>query len=171
MDTTTDTGTDTITNAAADTSVGTTTSRYLEPDRVSRHIVNPIVTALVKLGAGIRGARQLQVRGRSTGEWRTVPVNPLTHDGATYLVAPRGETQWVRNLRVAGSGRLRTGRRTTDFAAVELADADKAPILRAYLERWAFEVGRFFEGVDHESSDDDLAAVAPGFPVFLVSMT
>ena len=145
--------------------------RYLEPDWVSRHIVNPIVSALVKLGVDARGARELHVRGRSTGEWRTVPVNLLTHDGAEYLVAPRGNTQWVRNLRVAGGGRFRTGRRMLDFTAVELADADKVPILRAYLERWAFEVGKFFEGVDQESSDDELAKVAPGFPVFLVTMT
>ncbi|MDW3216200.1 MAG: nitroreductase/quinone reductase family protein [Ilumatobacteraceae bacterium] len=160
-------------NTTTDTTTGSTTAprRYLEPDWVSRHIVNRIVTALVKLGVDARGARELQVRGRSTGEWRTVPVNLLTHDGAMYLVAPRGDTQWVRNLRVAGGGRLRKGRRADDFTAVELAEVDKVPVLRAYLERWAFEVGRFFEGVDHESSDDELAQVAPGFPVFLVTMT
>ena len=167
MNTTTD-----AMNTTNDTTSNTDAPRrYLEPDWASRHIVNPIVTALVKLGVDARGARELHVRGRSTGEWRTVPVNVLTHDGATYLVAPRGDTQWVRNLRVAGGGRLRKGRRMNDFTAVELADADKVPMLRAYLELWAFEVGRFFEGVDQESSDDELAKVAPGFPVFLVTMT
>jgi hypothetical protein len=94
----------------------------------------------------------------------------LTHEETTYLVAPRGRTQWVRNLRAAGEGRLRLGRRYDDFTAVELADADKAPILRAYLESWAFEVGRFFDGVDAESTDAQLAAIAPGFPVFEVEI-
>lgn len=145
-------------------------TRYLTPDWTTRHIVNPIVTRLVKFGFSVRGARELHVRGRSTGEWRTVPVNLLTHDGATYLVAPRGNTQWVRNLRVAGGGRLRIGRRMSDFTAVELADSDKAPILRAYLTLWAFEVGRFFEHIDAESSDEELARVAPGFPVFDVTV-
>lgn len=168
MNTTTDMSTSTGTTTGTAT---TAPRRYLEPDWVSRNIVNRIVTALVKLGVDARGARELQVRGRSTGKWRTVPVNLLTHDGATYLVAPRGDTQWVRNLRIAGVGRLRKGRRTDDFTAVELDDADKVPVLRAYLELWAFEVGRFFEGVDHESSGDELARVAPGFPVFLVTMT
>jgi deazaflavin-dependent oxidoreductase (nitroreductase family) len=148
----------------------TTAPRYLTPDRFTLRVFNPIVTRLVKLGFSVRGARELHVRGRSSGEWRTVPVNLLHHDGATYLVAPRGHTQWVRNLRAAGEGRLRSGRAFEDFTAVELDDADKAPILRAYLEQWAFEVGKFFEGVDVDSPDERLAEVAPGFPVFRVSI-
>jgi deazaflavin-dependent oxidoreductase (nitroreductase family) len=166
--TTTTTTTPTTTHVSADTGIE---ARYLTPDWATRHIVNPIVAGLVKLGVSVRGARELHVRGRSTGEWRTVPVNLLTHDGATYLVAPRGRTQWVRNLRSAGEGRLRRGRRYDDFTAVELADTEKAPILRAYLELWAFEVGRFFDGVDAESTDAQLAEIAPGFPVFQITIT
>lgn len=145
--------------------------RYITPDWATRHIANPIVTRLVKMGVSVRGARELHVCGRISGELRTVPVNLLEHDDVTYLVAPRGQTQWVRNLRAAGSGRLRVGRRIDEFTAVELDDADKAPILRAYLERWAFEVGKFFDGVDATSSDAELAEIAIGFPVFLVAIT
>ena len=90
------------------------------------------------------------MRGRKTGEWRAVPVNLLTFEGRRYLVAPRGQTQWVRNLRVAGAGELRVGRRKEAFRATELADADKPPILRAYLKRWKAEVGVFFDGVERE---------------------
>jgi len=151
-----------------DTTGPTTPRRYLAPDWATRHLFNPVMLGMVKLGVPIRGARELHVRGRSTGEWRHVPVNPLTVDGHRYLVAPRGETQWVRNLRVAGGGRLRLGRRFEEFTATEIADADKEPILRAYLRAWAFEVGKFFEGVDAESSDDELAAIASGFPVFRI---
>jgi hypothetical protein len=145
--------------------------RYLEPDFATRRIVNPIMKALVGLGAGVRGGRLLHVRGRVSGDWQTVPVNPLTIDGTTYLVAPRGNTQWVRNLRVARTGRLQKGRRYTDFSAVEVTDADKAPIIRAYLKAWAMEVGKFFEGIDATSSDAELLEAAPGFPVFAIDMS
>ncbi len=145
--------------------------RYLVPDRLTRRLLNPIVARLLKLGFSVRGARELHVRGRNSGEWRTVPVNLLHHDGASYLVAPRGHTQWVRNLRAAGSGRLRCGRRFDDFTAVELDDVLKPPILRAYLREWAFEVGKFFDRVDADSPDERLAEIAPGFPVFRVTIT
>jgi deazaflavin-dependent oxidoreductase (nitroreductase family) len=144
------------------------TSRYLAPGRPTRWIVNPIVRGLVTLGLPLKGARVLSVRGRSTGAWRTVPVNPLTLDGEQFLVAPRGETQWVRNLRVAGGGELRRGRRSQPFTAVELDDSAKPIVLRAYLEQWAWEVGAFFAGVGAESSDDDLARIAPDHPVFRI---
>ena len=90
----------------------------------------------------------------------------LRHDGAEYLVAPRGHTQWVKNLRVSGQGRLRVGARLQPFTAVELTDEEKAPVLRAYLKRWKFEVGAFFGGVGPEASDDELRAIAPDHPVF-----
>ena len=97
---------------------------------------------------------------------RSNVVNVLDLDGRRYLVAPRGTTEWVRNLRATGEGELRIGRRVEAFAAAELADAAKLPVLRAYLRKWAWEVGQFFEGVDKDSSDEELAAIAPGFPVF-----
>jgi deazaflavin-dependent oxidoreductase (nitroreductase family) len=115
------------------------------------------------------GSRVLAVRGRKSGEWRTTPVNLLTLDSATYLVAPRGQAQWVRNLRAAGEGELRVGRRVQRFTATELADQDKPAVLRAYLKRWAWEVGMFFEGINADSTDEQLLAIAPGFPVFRVS--
>jgi deazaflavin-dependent oxidoreductase (nitroreductase family) len=164
--------TDTLepTTNTASTPDGDVPTRYLEPDWATRRIMNPIVTVLVKAGLNLRGARELQVRGRATGEWRTTPVNPLPLDGRTYLVAPRGETQWVKNLRAAGSGRLRRGRHVHDFTAVEIADADKEPILREYLRLWAWEVGQFFDDLSVESSSDQLAAAASGFPVFEIDV-
>jgi deazaflavin-dependent oxidoreductase (nitroreductase family) len=108
------------------------------------------------------------VRGRSSGEWRTTPVNLLTHEGDRYLVAPRGVTQWVRNLRVAGGGELRVGRRIESFLATELPDERKPPILRAYLKRWKAEVGVFFGGVGGDSSEDELRRISPDHPVFRI---
>ncbi|MFI2231507.1 nitroreductase family deazaflavin-dependent oxidoreductase [Nocardia testacea] len=146
----------------------TTATRYLAPTGFDP-IFNRLANLLPKLGISVAGSRLLAVRGRKSGEWRTTMVNLMTAaDGQRYLVAPRGHTQWVRNLRVAGTGELRLGRRTEVFTAVEVADADKVPLLRLYLERWGWEVGRFFEGITKDATDAELAGIAPGFPVFRI---
>jgi deazaflavin-dependent oxidoreductase (nitroreductase family) len=142
--------------------------RYLAPGWFTRHVFNPTVAALTRAGVSVWGSRILSVRGRRSGEWRANPVNLLTTGGQRYLVAPRGTTQWVRNLRVAGTGELRVGRRTEPFRATEVADDEKPPILRAYLARWKAEVGVFFDGVDARASDADLRRIAPDHPVFRV---
>src|SRR5581483_9540639 len=103
------------------------------------------VATLTRYGVSIMGSRVLYVRGRKTGEWRTTPVNPLSYNGHRYLVAPRGHTQWVRNMRAAGGGELHVGRRVERFTATELPDDQKPVLLREYLKRWKFEVGMFFE--------------------------
>src|SRR4051794_41890518 len=84
-------------------------TRYVEPDWFTRRIFNPTVKGLTRVGLSVAGSRELRVRGRTSGEWRSTPVNPLTVDGRRYLVAPRGTTQWVRNIRVTGAGELRRG--------------------------------------------------------------
>lgn len=143
-----------------------TEQRYLEPGWFTQQVFNRGISRLTRLGISVWGSRVLRVRGRKSGEWKTTPVNVLTIDGQRYLVAPRGVTQWVRNLRVAGGGELAVGRQVQAFTADELPDDAKAPILRNYLRRWKFEVGVFFDGLDANASDEQLAAAAPGFPVF-----
>ena len=145
-------------------------SRYLAPTGMDR-VFNSTVAALTRSGISIMGSRVLAVRGRKSGEWRTTPVNLLTVDGTRDLVAPRGQAQWVRNLRAAGGGELRVGRRTQRFTATEMADADKPPVLREYLRKWGWEVGRFFEGVKADATDDQIRGIAPGFPVFRITIT
>jgi deazaflavin-dependent oxidoreductase (nitroreductase family) len=146
----------------------TPTTRYLTPGRADVAF-NRLVAWLVRRGVSVAGARRLSVRGRTSGETRTTVVNLLDLDGERYLVAPRGHTQWVRNLRAAGEGTLTVGRRVEPFVADELTDADKGPVLAAYLDRWAWEVGRFFEDLDKDSDPEALAAAAPDFPVFRVA--
>jgi len=142
--------------------------RYVRPGR-STNVFNEAVASLTRAGISIWGSRILAVRGRKSGEWRTTPVNPLTLNGERYLVAPRGETQWVRNMRVARGGELRVGRRAEPFTITELADADKPPVLRAYLKRWKFEVGVFFDGVGADAPEAKLLGIAPGYPVFRIN--
>lgn len=142
-------------------------SRYVQAGRIAG-LFNRLVRSVTGAGVSLKGSRLLAVRGRKSGEWRTVPVNPLPLDGVRYLVAPRGQTQWVRNIRIAGGGELRLGRRTEPITVTEVADADKVPIIRAYLAEWGWEVGQFFEGLTKDASDDEIRAVAPGFPVFRI---
>jgi deazaflavin-dependent oxidoreductase (nitroreductase family) len=141
---------------------------YRAPGWFTRKVFNPFVALLTRVGISVLGSRVLAVRGRTSGELRTTPVNLLDIEGKRYLVSPRGEGQWVKNLRVAGTGELRVGRRVEEFAARELPDTDKPPILRAYLKRWQMEVGVFFDGVSAKSTDDQLAAIAPRHPIFEV---
>jgi deazaflavin-dependent oxidoreductase (nitroreductase family) len=146
----------------------TAMERYIEPTN-STQLFNNVVARMTRMGISVWGSRVLSVRGRKSGEMRSTPVNLLTVDGQRYLVAPRGHAQWVRNIRVAGEGELRVGRRVERFVPTELADEDKPAILRAYLKRWKFEVGVFFDGVDATASDEKLLEIAPGYPVFKVA--
>jgi deazaflavin-dependent oxidoreductase (nitroreductase family) len=142
---------------------------YRPPSWFDRKLMNPVIGALTKLGLSAWGSRVLEVRGRKSGEPRRVPVNPLTFDGNRYLVAPRGDTHWVRNLRAAGEGHLLLGRQREHFHATEVADADKEAILRAYLRKWKWEVGQFFDGVGPDSPHEEFARIAPDHPVFRTS--
>jgi deazaflavin-dependent oxidoreductase (nitroreductase family) len=145
------------------------TAPYKKPGWFTKHVFNRVVGMLTRAGISVWGSRILRVRGRTTGEWRTTPVNVLTHEGARYLVAPRGETQWVRNLRAAGHGELQLGQKIEAFTATELTDADKPDLLRAYLRRWKAEVGVFFSGVSATSPDEDVQRIAPEHPVFRIN--
>ena len=145
-----------------------TETRYLEPGWFTRNVFNRGVRRLTRMGISVMGSRELRVQGRKSGQWRSNPVNLLTIDGQQYLVSPRGVTQWVRNLRAAGTGELRVGRKVQAFRGEELTGDVKAPVIREYLRKWKWEVGAFFQGIDANSSDADLAAVADGFPVFRV---
>ena len=145
-------------------------TRYLAPDWFTRRVFNPLVARLTRWGISVKGSRVLEVRGRTSGEIRTTVVNLLTVDGVRYLVAPRGETQWVRNLRADGGAR-RAARRPAP-RAVRGHGARRcrqgARCCGPTSQAWAWEVGRFFDGLRADSPAADLAAAAPGFPVFRI---
>jgi deazaflavin-dependent oxidoreductase (nitroreductase family) len=143
--------------------------RYQRPGWFTKNVFNRAVALLTRTGVSVAGSRVLEVRGRKSGEPRRTPVNLLTVNGARYLVAARGHTHWVRNLRALGEGRLLVGRRAEPFTAEEIPDDDKPAILRPYLQRWKWEVGAFFGGVGPDSSDEELRRIAPDHPVFRLS--
>ena len=143
-------------------------TRYIAPGGRMDAWSATAVRWLTDHGISLMGSRVLTVRGRTSGEPRSNPVNLLELDGERYLVAPRGNTQWVRNARAAGTGELRLGQRIEQVELVELPAGDRVPVLRVYLQRWGWEVGRFVEGLSKKSTDAEIAAVAPGMPVFRV---
>ena len=115
-------------------------SQYLKPGWFIQKVMKPI---MMRMGV----TPTLAVRGRRSGQWRTVPVNVLEHNGARYLVAPRGNTEWVRNLRAAGTGELRRRGKTDRFRATEVPDAEKPPLIQAYLDRWGSQVKSQFDAL------------------------
>ena len=158
-----------IDKAVRPASANVATAHYQRPDWFTRNVFNRAVAGLTRLGVSVWGSRVLEHRGRSTGALHRTPVNLLTYEGTEYLVSPRGETQWVRNVRHAdGHCVLILGRRRRITTLTEIPVAQRTPILRAYLRRWKFEVGMFFEGVGPDSTDEEFAAVAGRHPVFAV---
>ena len=143
-------------------------TKYDKPGFIPKSIANLLVMLLTRLGISAGGANTLVVRGRKTGEPRSVPVNPLDHEGARYLVAPRGNTEWVRNLRAAGEGELRLGSKREPIRAAEIGDEEKPPVLRAYLKNWATATKGSF-GVDEDATDQELTDIAPNHPVFRIT--
>lgn len=112
---------------------------YLPPGRLLM-AANRVLVAL-----GVTDA--VRVRGRRTGTVRALAVNVLRLDGHRYLVAPRGDTQWVRNVRAAGGCEVRTGGRWQAFRARELPVAARPPLIAAYIERWGWQVGPQFKAL------------------------
>lgn len=142
-------------------------TRYQEPNRAAR-AGNVVIRWLADLGISIAGTRSLRVRGRKTGKQRAVVVNLLTIDGVAYLVSPRGNTQWARNVRAAGVVEVGPRWRRRRLQAVEVDDAAKPPLLKRYLDRWYWQVKGYVAGSTPESSDDELRASAPSIPVFVL---
>jgi hypothetical protein len=156
----------TITNAPE---TSATAAHYKRPGWFTQHVFNTSIAGLTRLGVSVWGSRVLEHRGRTSGDLHHTPVNLLSLDGTQYLVAPRGVTQWVRNVRHSGGHMvLILGRRRQICQATEIPPVDAVPVLRAYLRRWKFETGQFFDGISPDATDEEWAAVAPKHPVFEV---
>lgn len=141
-------------------------ARYQKPGWFVSKVANGAVGLLIgTLGRSPGGAQLLEVRGRKSGAIQTVPVNPIEVDGHRFLVAPRGETQWVRNFRAAGEGALKVGGKREPILGREIPDGDKPPILRAYLDKYYGQVSSQFS-VPKDATLEQLAGIAGNHPVF-----
>ena len=141
---------------------------YKKPDWFTMHVVNPLIKGFHRFGINLAGSQTLAIRGRKSGEIRTNPVNPFELNGHTYLLSPRGNTQWVRNLRAAGGeGELRSGRKVRRFDAEEVPDSEKLPLMRLYMDKWSWEVKGFL-GIDAKASDEEIERILPDHPAFVL---
>ena len=143
-------------------------TRYEEPNRAAR-AANAVIRWLAELGISIAGTRALRVRGRKTGKPRAVVINLLTVDGVDYLVSPRGNTQWARNVRAAGVVEVGPRWRRKRAQVSEVDDAAKPELLRRYLARWYWQVKGYVAGLTPDSTDEQLLAAAPTIPVFALA--
>jgi deazaflavin-dependent oxidoreductase (nitroreductase family) len=139
-------------------------SRYLAPS-VAEHWFNSLFGLLVGWGLGLRHNYLLQVQGRKTGRIYSTPVNVLDYEGKRFLVAPRGETQWVRNAIASGHVWLKRGRSREQFSLRILENRDKPILLSEYLNRYKTTVQRYFP-VQAGSAVEAFSNVAATYPVF-----
>ena len=128
--------------------------------------LQPLVALLHPLGLSVLGSRVLEVRGRSSGEPRRTPVNLLEFEGERYLVAPRGETQWVRNLRASGEGRCCSGAAAEPFTGGRADRPGEAADPARLPEALEGRGRRLLRRVGPDSSDEELARAAAKHPVF-----
>lgn len=143
-------------------------TRYEEPNAAAR-AANAVIRWLAELGISIAGTRALRVRGRKSGKSRAVVINLLTVDGVDYLVSPRGNTQWARNVRAAGVVETGPRWRRRRARVSEVADSAKPELLRRYLDRWYWQVKGYVGGLTPDSTDEQFRAAAPTIPVFALA--
>jgi deazaflavin-dependent oxidoreductase (nitroreductase family) len=141
---------------------------FREPRTLER-LYNKAFGALVGWGLGPRDYHLLQVKGRRTGRVYSMPVIVVEMGGAMFLVAPRGRTQWARNVEAAPDVMLSRGSRRSTYRVRAIPDAEKAPVLRAYLHRYRSVVQRYFP-LAAGSPPEAFAAIAGRYPVFELSL-
>ena len=126
---------------------------------------NRVFGFLVGLGLGFSYNYLLQVRGRKSGKIYSTPIDLLELNGKKFLVAPRGRTQWVRNAEAAGEVTLKKGSKRSQFRLRPLSDAEKLPILKAYLDTFKREVQRYFP-VPAGSPPEAFRELVSSYPAF-----
>ena len=142
-----------------------TEARAFQRPNAAERLLNRAVGVLVRLGLAPAHMRLLEVRGRRTGRRYTLPVDLLVERDRLYLVAPRGATQWVRNVEVTGEVTLRRGRERGVYRARPLSPAEKPAVLKAYLDRFRREVQRYFP-VRAGSSVEAFVPLTHRYPAF-----
>lgn len=136
---------------------------FLKPSKFDQFI-NNMMGKLADWGIGPSYMHVLEVVGRKSGKTYRTPVNLMDVNGTLYLVAPRGETNWVRNARAAGTITLKRGSKRTQYSITELDNTQKLPLLKEYLDRYKRDVQRYFT-VEAGSATEEFAAVAQKYPV------
>jgi deazaflavin-dependent oxidoreductase (nitroreductase family) len=139
---------------------------YHRPTMLTQ-LLNRTMGWLASLGLTPSDTVTLEVKGRRTGAVRSAVVTWVEHEGTRYLVSPRGESEWVRNVRAAGGEAAirRRGRRSVRLE--EVPAEQRAPIIKAYLGKTAMATKQHF-GVDPKADVAEFGVIAGRHPVFRI---
>ena len=141
-----------------------TRTAFNKPSSFER-VFNRVFGFLVGLGIGLKHNYLLQVRGRKSGKLYSTPVDVLDDGARLYLVCPRGRAQWVLNAEASGRVTLKHGASMREFALRAVPDAEKAPILKNYRDRFKLTVQRYFS-VPAGSPPEAFSPYVANYPVF-----
>jgi hypothetical protein len=112
---------------------------YLKQPWFNREIINRFAMA-----TGVVHSQTLTVTRRASKQPQTIPVTPVAVGGVKYLVSTRGESQWVKNVRVDPIVTLKTRSGTTKYVAHETPVENRQPILIAYKVKAGKVVDGYF---------------------------
>ena len=126
--------------------------------------INAVFRGLTRLGIGASYRWILTVPGRKTGRMHSTPVDVMEVDGARWLVAPYGPTNWVLNARAAGRVTLRRGNRSEVYDVREAIASEAVPVLRTYMTEVRITRPYFDAGPD--APDSAVAAELLRHPTF-----
>ncbi len=139
---------------------------YNKPSGITK-AMNGVMDWLGARGLGPRKLVRLEIKGRKSGQPRSVAVNELKYDGQRYLVAPRGNTEWARNARVNSDAVIKRGK-PENVTLTELPTNERAPVIQAYLRENAWVTKREF-GIDPKADINEFEAIADKHPVFRIT--
>ena len=140
---------------------------YRRPIKLTQ-MINRFVSWLASLGLTSSDTVTLEVKGRRSGVVRSNPVTWVEHEGERYLVSPRGESEWVRNVRAAGGDAVIRRRGRQPVQREEVPAEERAPIIKAYLEKTARATRQHF-GIDPKAELGEFEAIAGRHPVFRIA--
>jgi len=129
---------------------------YKPPPWFTKNVFNPIAMRF-----GLSGTFKLTVVGRTSGERREVPVLPIEHDGARYLVSTRGESAWVKNVRAAGQVELTRKGVSETLSAVEVPVGERQPVLDTYQRIQGKMVAGYFKDLPDPADHPTFRLEAP----------
>jgi len=140
--------------------------RGQRPNWIAR-ILNRASAAVGSTGVASNYLVTLEVTGRKSGQIFSLPLVMVIVDGQRYLVSMLGDNvQWVHNVRAAGGKAvLRHGRRE-EIRLEEVPASERAPILKAYLQR--APGARPHVPVDKDAALSEFEKIAAAIPVFRV---
>jgi deazaflavin-dependent oxidoreductase (nitroreductase family) len=140
---------------------------YHKPGAFARAF-NRLFTWLFARGMGGKHNVTIEVKGRKSGQPRRTAVNIVEYKGQRYLVAPRGNTEWTRNVKAAGGEAALVHGKPEPVMLVDVPVPERPPIIQTYLQENAMSTKASF-GIDPKSPIEEFERIADRHPVFRIT--